>query len=77
VRIIFPSLRYLMEKLEEYRLKFNRIGVKKSRRGNCFTIVSNTADPAKVADTLSDSRTVRRLTGVCEQLERNPWSPLI
>jgi hypothetical protein len=38
-----------------------------TKEGNCFTIVSNPAGLAKVADTLSDSRTVGRLTQVCER----------
>ena len=38
-----------------------------TKEGNCFTIVSNAADLARVADTLSDSRTIGRLTQVCER----------
>jgi hypothetical protein len=38
-----------------------------TKEGNCFTIIDKPADLAKVADTLSDSRTIGRLSQVCER----------
>jgi hypothetical protein len=37
------------------------------KEDNCFTKIANVADLAKVADTLSGSRTIGRLTRVCER----------
>jgi len=37
-----------------------------TKEGNCFTIIDKPADLAKVADTLSDTRTIGRLSRVCE-----------
>jgi hypothetical protein len=37
-----------------------------TKEGNCFTIVDQPADLAKVADTLSGPRTIGRLSRVCE-----------
>ena len=44
-----------------------KVGLNFTKEGNCFTIFSNPADLAKVAETLSDSRTIGRLTQVCER----------
>lgn len=41
-------------------------GIDFTKEGNCFTIISRPADLAKVADTLSEARTVGRLSQVCE-----------
>ena len=38
-----------------------------TKEGNCFTIISQPADLAKVAETLSDPGTVGRLSEVCER----------
>jgi hypothetical protein len=38
-----------------------------TKEGNCFTIISKPAELAKVADTLSESRTVGRLSQLCER----------
>jgi len=38
-----------------------------TKEGNCFTIISRPADLAQVADTLSEDRTVGRLSQVCER----------
>ena len=37
-----------------------------TKEGNCFTIIDKPADLAKVADALSDTRTIGRLSRVCE-----------
>ena len=42
-------------------------GIPFTKEGNCFTIIDKPADLAKVADTLSDSRTIGRLSQVCER----------
>jgi hypothetical protein len=42
-------------------------GIPFTKEGNCFTIIDRPADLAKVADTLSDSRTIGRLSQVCER----------
>jgi hypothetical protein len=42
-------------------------GIPFTKEGNCFTIIDQPADLAKVADTLSDSRTIGRLSQVCER----------
>jgi hypothetical protein len=42
-------------------------GIPFTKEGNCFTIIDKPADLAKVADTLSESRTIGRLSQVCEQ----------
>jgi hypothetical protein len=42
-------------------------GISFTKEGNCFTIIDKPADLAKVADTLSDSRTIGRLSQVCER----------
>lgn len=44
-----------------------KTGVSFTKEGNCFTGSSNAADLARVADTLSDPRTIGRLTQVCER----------
>ena len=42
-----------------------RIGF--TKEGNCFTIISKPAELAKVADTLSEARTIGRLRQLCER----------
>lgn len=44
-----------------------RKGIAFTKEGNCFTEVSDAADLAKVADTMSTSRAVGRLVQVCER----------
>lgn len=44
-----------------------RAGTKFTKQDNCFTTVSNAADLAKVADTLSQKRTAGRLRQLCER----------
>ena len=44
-----------------------RRGSTSAREGNCFTQVSNAAGLAKIAETLSEQRTVGRLRRVCER----------
>ena len=39
-----------------------------TREGNCFTTISDAAGLAKIADTLSEHRTIGRLSQVCEQI---------
>jgi len=42
-------------------------GIAFTKEGNCFTHISATADLARVADTLSEERTIGRLRQVCER----------
>jgi hypothetical protein len=42
-------------------------GISFTKESNCFTIISKPADLAQIADTLSDPRTVGRLSQVCER----------
>jgi hypothetical protein len=42
-------------------------GIQFTQEGNCFTSISNAAGLAKIADTLSDPRTIGRLRQVCER----------
>ena len=44
-----------------------RAGICFSKQGNCFTHVSDAAGLAKIADTLSEQRTIGRLRRVCER----------
>ena len=41
--------------------------VRFTKEGNCFTIISQPAELAKVADTLSEARTIGRLSQLCER----------
>src|SRR6266853_261019 len=42
-------------------------GISFTKEGNCFTHISDAAGLAKIADTLSDQRTIGRLSEVCER----------
>ena len=42
-------------------------GIPFTKEGNCFTVLPNLADLARVADTLSELRTIGRLSQVCER----------
>ena len=44
-----------------------RAGIRFSKQGNCFTHISDAAGLAKIADTLSEQRTIGRLRRVCER----------
>jgi hypothetical protein len=44
-----------------------KAGISFTKEGNCFTIISKLADLARVADTLSEARTIGRLSQVCER----------
>ncbi len=44
-----------------------KTGTKFTKQDNCFTAISNAADLAKVADTLSQKRTAGRLHQLCER----------
>ena len=44
-----------------------KAGIRFSKEGNCFTHISDAAGLAKIADTLSEQRTVGRLRRVCER----------
>ena len=44
-----------------------RDGIRFTKESNCFTSVSSAADLAKIAETLSDPRTIGRLSQVCER----------
>lgn len=43
-----------------------KAGIPFTKEGNCFTIIPKPADLAEVADTLSEPRTIGRLSQVCE-----------
>jgi hypothetical protein len=43
-----------------------KAGIPFTKEGNCFTIIPKPADLAEVADTLFESRTIGRLSQVCE-----------
>src|SRR3972149_312957 len=43
-----------------------KAGILFTKEGNCFTLIPKPADLAEVADTLSESRTIGRLSQVCE-----------
>ena len=44
-----------------------KAGIEFTKEGNCFTHISDAAGLARVADTLSDKRTIGRLSQVCER----------
>jgi hypothetical protein len=44
-----------------------KAGICITKEGNCFTHISDAAGLAKIADTLSESRTIGRLSQVCER----------
>jgi hypothetical protein len=59
-----------------------KAGIDFTKEGNCFTHISDAAGLAKIADTLSEARTIGRLSQVCERwiyttcLRQRPW-PMI
>ncbi|MGH9629082.1 MAG: hypothetical protein ACRD7E_12230 [Bryobacteraceae bacterium] len=44
-----------------------KAGIRFTKEGNCFTHISDAAGLAKIADTLSEQRTIGRLSRVCER----------
>ena len=44
-----------------------KAGIQFTKEGNCFTHISDAAGLAKIADTLSEQRTIGRLSEVCER----------
>jgi hypothetical protein len=44
-----------------------KAGIRFTKEGNCFTHISDLAGFARIADTLSDDRTIRRLREACER----------
>ena len=44
-----------------------RAGIGFTKEGNCFTTISDAADLAKIAETLSEQRAIGRLSQVCER----------
>ena len=44
-----------------------KAGMRFTKEGNCFTHISDAAGLAKIADTLSEQRTIGRLSQVCER----------
>ena len=44
-----------------------KAGIRFTKEGNCFTHISDAAALAKIADTLSEQRTIGRLSQVCER----------
>jgi hypothetical protein len=59
-QVILNGHEYVACRARKTRMRF-------TKEGNCFTIIDKPADLAKVADTLSDSRTIGRLSQVCER----------
>jgi hypothetical protein len=59
-QIMLNGHEYVACQAQKHRIPF-------TKEGNCFTIIDKPADLAKVADTLSDSRTIGRLSQVCER----------
>jgi len=45
----------------------HQAGITFTKEGNCFTFISDAAGLAKIADTLSENRTIGRLSQVCER----------
>jgi len=62
----FPA-QVILNGHEYVACRARRRGIQFTQEGNCFTKVSNAADLAKIADTLSDPRTIGRLGQVCER----------
>jgi hypothetical protein len=62
----FPA-QVILNGHEYVACRARRDGISFTQEGNCFTSVSNAADLAKIADTLSDPRTIGRLGRVCER----------
>jgi hypothetical protein len=63
-----PALTQIILNGHEYvacQARQQRIGF--TKEGNCFTIISKPAELAKVADTLSEARTIGRLRQLCER----------
>ena len=44
-----------------------KAGIAFTKQGNCFTTISDAADLAKIAETLSEQRAIGRLSQVCER----------
>src|SRR6185312_6648462 len=44
-----------------------KVGIAFTKEGNCFTTISDAADLAKIAETLSEQRAIGRLSQVCER----------
>jgi hypothetical protein len=44
-----------------------KVGISFTKEGNCFTHISDAAGLAKIADTLSEQRTIGRLSQACER----------
>ena len=59
-QIILNGHEYVAAQVHKARLTF-------TKEGNCFTAISSATDLARVADTLSEERTIGRLTRVCER----------
>jgi hypothetical protein len=45
----------------------SKAGVDSTKEGNCCTRIADAQALARIADTLSEAQTVRRLTKVCER----------
>jgi hypothetical protein len=58
---------FLLNGHEYVACQAREAGIPFTKEGNCFTVVSHRADLARVADTLSEVRTIERLSQVCER----------
>lgn len=59
-QIILNGHEYVACQARQQKIRF-------TKEGNCFTIISKPAELAKVADTLSEARTIGRLSQLCER----------
>ena len=59
-QIILNGHEYVAYQARQQKIPF-------TKEGNCFTIISQPAELAKVADTLSEVRTIGRLSQLCER----------
>ena len=61
----FPA-QLILNGHESVACQARRAGVEFMKEGNCFTAIADTSGFAKIAATLSEPRTVGRLSEVCE-----------
>jgi len=62
----FPA-QVILNGHEYVACRARRVGITFTKDGNCFTAISDPAGLARIADTLSEHRTIGRLSQVCER----------
>jgi hypothetical protein len=62
----FPA-QIILNGHEYVACRARKAGLRFTKEGNCFTTISDAADLAKIADTLSEPRAIGRLSQVCER----------